>query len=125
MVYATLSLQKDRVVVEAAEHYLALAHRLQREELPYGTAWRDVESYREKLVANKEYSWINFREQKVRAEPDNRCPSVYLIAPVKFLGFTIISDSSHIVPLWLVPLQGKVLTKFAPPVAAVFDASSA
>ena len=59
-------LQKDRVVVEAAEHYLALAHRLQREELPYGTAWRDVESYREKLVANKEYSWINFREQKVR-----------------------------------------------------------
>ena len=59
-------LQRDRVVVEAVEHYLSLAHRIQREELPNGTAWRDVEAYREKLVANKEYSWINFREQKVR-----------------------------------------------------------
>ena len=58
-------LQRDRVIVEAAEHYLALAQRLQREELPVGTAWRDVEAYREKLVANKEYTWINFREQKV------------------------------------------------------------
>ena len=54
------------MISDAAEHYLALAQRLQREELPNGTAWRDVESYREKLVANKEYSWINFREQKVR-----------------------------------------------------------
>jgi len=62
---SSLLSQKDRVVVEAAEHYLSLAHRLQREELPYGTAWRDVESYREKLVATKEYEWINFREQKV------------------------------------------------------------
>ena len=75
-------------MVEAAEHYLALAHRLQREELPYGTAWRDVESYREKLVANKEYSWINFREQKVRrlsAEPlinDNHYQSFCLVAPI-------------------------------------------
>ena len=57
--------QRDRVISDAAEHYLSLAQRLQREELPIGTAWRDVESYREKLVANKEYNWINFREQKV------------------------------------------------------------
>ncbi len=35
-----------------------------REELPYGTQWREVESYREKQVASKEYQWLNFREQK-------------------------------------------------------------
>ncbi len=54
------------MISDAAEHYLALAQRLAREELPVGTAWREVEHYREKLVANKEYQWINFREQKVR-----------------------------------------------------------
>ena len=53
------------MISDAAEHYLALAQRLQREELPNGTAWRVVESFREKLVANKEYSWFNFWEQKV------------------------------------------------------------
>jgi hypothetical protein len=58
--------QRDRVITEAAEHYLSLAARLAREELPIGTSWRDVETYREKLVANKEYQWVNFREQKVR-----------------------------------------------------------
>lgn len=56
--------ERDRVISDAAEHYLALAQRLAREELPVGTAWREVEHYREKLVANKEYQWINFREQK-------------------------------------------------------------
>ncbi|GAX77257.1 hypothetical protein CEUSTIGMA_g4703.t1 [Chlamydomonas eustigma] len=56
--------ERDRVISEAAQHYLNLAERLKEEELPNGTAWRDVEAYREKLVANKEYTWINFREQK-------------------------------------------------------------
>lgn len=56
--------ERDRIIVEAAEHYLTLATKLKMEELPNGTAWRDVEAYREKLVANKEYEWINFREQK-------------------------------------------------------------
>lgn len=63
--FALPPLQRDRVISDAAEHYLALAQRLAREELPVGTAWREVEHYREKLVANKEYQWINFREQKV------------------------------------------------------------
>lgn len=58
--------QRERVIVEAAEHYVSLAHKLAREELPIGTAWRAVEAFREKMVANKEYEWINFREQKVR-----------------------------------------------------------
>lgn len=56
--------ERDRVIVESAEHYLTLAKRLHHEELPNGTAWRDVEAYREKLVATKEYEWVNFREQK-------------------------------------------------------------
>jgi len=43
-----------------------------REELPYGTQWREVESYREKQVASKEYQWLNFREQKwVAVHPGN------------------------------------------------------
>ncbi|KAG1670113.1 hypothetical protein FOA52_013689 [Chlamydomonas sp. UWO 241] len=56
--------ERDRVIPEAAVHYLAVAQRLMREELPQGTGWRDVEAYREKLVLNKEYEWVNFREQK-------------------------------------------------------------
>ncbi len=32
--------QRDRVIQEAAEHYLTLAHKLQREELPYGEEGR-------------------------------------------------------------------------------------
>lgn len=56
--------ERDRVISDAATHNLAIAAKLSREQLPIGTGWRDVESHREKLVANKEYQWVNFREQK-------------------------------------------------------------
>lgn len=56
--------QRERVIQEAAEFYRGLAENFKREELPYGTAWREVEAYRAKLVASKQYEWINFREQK-------------------------------------------------------------
>lgn len=56
--------EKERVIQESAEHYIELADHLKSEQLPYGTQWRDVEAYREKLVATKEYQWVNFREQK-------------------------------------------------------------
>jgi hypothetical protein len=56
--------EKDRVISDVALHYLTLAAKLHAEELPYGTAWREVEAHREKLVASKEYEWVNFREQK-------------------------------------------------------------
>lgn len=52
------------MIQEAAEHYVAMAQQLRAEELPHGTQWRNVEAFREKLVAGKEYQWINFREQK-------------------------------------------------------------
>lgn len=48
-------LQRDRVITEAAEHYIAIAQAFRREELPIGTQWREIEAYREKLVASKEY----------------------------------------------------------------------
>lgn len=51
-------------MVDSVEHYLNLAERFKGEQLPYGTQWREVEAYREKLVAAKEYQWVNFREQK-------------------------------------------------------------
>lgn len=57
-------IEKERVIVDAAEHYVNLAQHFKAEELPYGTQWREVEAYREKLVASKEYQWVNFREQK-------------------------------------------------------------
>lgn len=57
-------LQKDRVITDAAEHYIAMAEMLKAEQLPHGTQWREVEAYREKLVATQEYQWVNFREQK-------------------------------------------------------------
>ncbi len=50
--------------MDSAEHYIELADLIKSEQLPYGTQWRDVESYREKLVATKEYQWVNYREQK-------------------------------------------------------------
>mmetsp|Transcript_8919 Transcript_8919/g.19023 ORF Transcript_8919/g.19023 Transcript_8919/m.19023 type:complete len:282 (-) Transcript_8919:609-1454(-) len=56
--------ERERVIQEVAEHHLGLASNFRKEELPYGTAWRDVELYRAKLVASKDYQWVNFREQK-------------------------------------------------------------
>lgn len=56
--------EKDRVITDAAEHYIAMAEMLKAEQLPHGTQWREVEAYREKLVATQEYQWVNFREQK-------------------------------------------------------------
>jgi hypothetical protein len=53
-----------KVITDSAEHYIGLADIFKREELPFGTQWREVESYREKQVASKEYQWLNFREQK-------------------------------------------------------------
>jgi hypothetical protein len=47
--------QRDRVITDLAEHYVALGQRLRDEELPYGTQWRAPEAWRDKLVANKEY----------------------------------------------------------------------
>mmetsp|Transcript_21041 Transcript_21041/g.58462 ORF Transcript_21041/g.58462 Transcript_21041/m.58462 type:complete len:291 (+) Transcript_21041:158-1030(+) len=55
---------ESKVITDSAEHYIALADMFKREELPYGTQWREVESYREKQVASNEYQWLNFREQK-------------------------------------------------------------
>jgi hypothetical protein len=48
-------LQRDRVITDAAEHYIAIAQAFKREELPIGTQWRQIEAYREKLVNSKEY----------------------------------------------------------------------
>eukprot|EP00983_Pelagomonas_calceolata_P036066 1128216-Pelagomonas_calceolata.AAC.1 len=59
---------QSKVITDSAEHYIALADMFKREELPYGTQWREVESYREKQVASNEYQWLNFREQKKRKE---------------------------------------------------------
>ena len=59
-----LAYAQAKVIIESAEHYIGLADMFKREELPYGTQWREVESYREKQVASKEYQWLNFREQK-------------------------------------------------------------
>uniref|UniRef100_A0A7S0R823 Gamma carbonic anhydrase n=1 Tax=Chlamydomonas leiostraca TaxID=1034604 RepID=A0A7S0R823_9CHLO len=56
--------EKDRVITDAAEHYINMAQMFRSEELPHGTQWREVEAYREKLVASQEYQWVNFREQK-------------------------------------------------------------
>jgi len=56
--------ERERVIMDSAEHYVALANMLRVEQLPVGTGWRAVEAYREKQVASKEYQWVNFREQK-------------------------------------------------------------
>ena len=56
--------ERERVTMEAAEYYYDMADAFRREELPYGTAWRDVEAFRTKLVNSKDYQWVNFREQK-------------------------------------------------------------
>ena len=55
--------QRERVLVEVAEHYTGLAEKLRHEDLPYGTSWRDVEAYRARLVQEQQYQWVNFREQ--------------------------------------------------------------
>ena len=49
---------------DVATHYHNLAAMFRREAFEHGTAWRDVEAWREKLVGQNEYQWINFREQK-------------------------------------------------------------
>lgn len=56
--------QRERVIVDLAEHYVEMAQELRAEELPAGTQWRGPEAYRDKLVASKEYQWVNYREQK-------------------------------------------------------------
>ncbi|KAJ9504929.1 hypothetical protein QJQ45_028909 [Haematococcus lacustris] len=56
--------ERERIIPDAAEHYVAIGKRLKGEELPFGTQWRGIEAYREKLVAEKEYEWIDFRHQK-------------------------------------------------------------
>lgn len=56
--------ERDRVIDDVATHYYNLATDLRKEVMDYGTAWRDVEAWRQKLVDEHEYQWINFREQK-------------------------------------------------------------
>ncbi|EFJ52549.1 hypothetical protein VOLCADRAFT_72782 [Volvox carteri f. nagariensis] len=56
--------ERDRVLDDVANHYHNLAAMFRREQLDHGTAWRDVEAWRQKLVDHGEYQWINFREQK-------------------------------------------------------------
>lgn len=56
--------QRDRVLDDVATHYYNLATMFRREQYEHGTAWRDVEAWRQKLVDQGEYQWINFREQK-------------------------------------------------------------
>lgn len=56
--------ERDRIIDEVATHHYNLASMFRREEFEFGTAWRDVEAHRQKMVDNKEYQWVNFREQK-------------------------------------------------------------
>ncbi|KXZ46756.1 hypothetical protein GPECTOR_41g721 [Gonium pectorale] len=56
--------ERDRVLDDVANHYHNLASMFRREAFEHGTAWRDVEAWRQKLVDQGEYQWINFREQK-------------------------------------------------------------
>ncbi|PNH06211.1 hypothetical protein TSOC_007441 [Tetrabaena socialis] len=49
---------------EVSTHYFNLAAMFRREAAETGNAWRDVEAWRQKLVDQGEYQWINFREQK-------------------------------------------------------------
>ncbi|MEW5305150.1 MAG: hypothetical protein WDW38_002040 [Sanguina aurantia] len=56
--------ERTRVIEESAIHHYNMAYAWKKEEMPYATAWRDVEAYRAKLIKGKEYQWINFREQK-------------------------------------------------------------
>lgn len=56
--------ERERVIQEASEHYTQMATMLRHEVMPYGTAWRDIEAYRARLVSDKQYQWVNFRQQK-------------------------------------------------------------
>ncbi|KAG2443097.1 hypothetical protein HYH02_009511 [Chlamydomonas schloesseri] len=56
--------ERDRVLDDVSTHYYNLAAMFRREALEPGSAWRDVEAWRQKLVDQGEYEWINFREQK-------------------------------------------------------------
>jgi len=59
--------QTSRIIQDAAEHYIALADMFKREELPYGTQWRDVEAYR---VGG----WAMLHVRAALAPVEGQCP---------------------------------------------------
>ena len=74
---------QSKVIQDSAEHHLEVAEMFRREELPYGTQWRDVEAYREKQVAAGEYQWVNYREQKLLMRLQDEAEQVAKLATVK------------------------------------------